>query len=72
MSGGIKELLDPWRARSDRRAQRLFFAQVEAAERRVAAVNRVGDSGTGRYLVVQDPPTITKSLDKLSGTPQLA
>lgn len=39
---------------------------AKAAERWVAAVNRVGDFGTGRYSVVKDPPALTKALEDLS------
>lgn len=44
--------------------------KAKAAERWVAAVNRVGGFGTWRYLVVKDPPALTKALDDLSQAAQ--
>lgn len=41
--------------------------KAKAAERWVAAVNRTGDWGTWRYLVVRDPPAVLKALDALAG-----
>jgi len=46
--------------------------KAKAAERWGAAVNRVGGFGTWRYLVVTDPPALTKVLDELSQAPQPA
>ncbi len=40
--------------------------KAKAAERWVAAVNRAGDFGTWRYLVVTDPPSLTKELERLT------
>jgi type III restriction enzyme len=42
--------------------------KAKAAGRWVAAVNRTGDWGTWRYLVVTDPPAVIKELDALVGT----
>jgi type III restriction enzyme len=44
--------------------------KAKAAERWVAAVNRLGEFGSWRYLVVKDPPALTKVLDELSKAPR--
>ena len=41
--------------------------KAKAAERWVAAVNRTGEYGTWRYLVITDPPKLMQELDGLAG-----
>jgi type III restriction enzyme len=41
--------------------------KAKAAQRWVAAVNRCGEYGTWRYLVIMDPPKLMLELDKLVG-----
>lgn len=45
--------------------------KAKAAQRWVAAVNRCGEYGTWRYLVITDPPKLMLELDQLTGgTPE--
>lgn len=55
-SGVTKELLGLWRAGSDRRAQRLFFAQMEAAETVIFLVEGAESFKRGMPAIPVDEP----------------
>ncbi len=55
-SGVTKELLRLWRAGSDQRAQRLFFAQVEAAETVIFLVEGAEHCKRGMPPIPKDEP----------------
>lgn len=56
MSGVTKELLGLWRAGSDRRAQRLFLAQIEAAETVIFLVEGAESFRRGMPAIPVDEP----------------
>lgn len=42
--------------------------KARAAQRWVAAVNRCGEHGSWRYLVIAEPPKLMLELDRLTGS----
>ena len=42
--------------------------KAKAAQRWVAAVNRCGEHGSWRYLVITEPPKLMLELDQLTGS----
>ncbi len=56
VSGVTRELLDLWRAGIDRRAQRLFFAQIEAAETVIFLVEAAETFKKGMPPIPLDQP----------------